>query len=415
MTGTLTLVPLSSVTAWMSGGTPDRSIAEYWVGSIPWISAASLKGVNVCDSNQRVTSEAVLAGSKMAPVGATLILVRGMALHREVRAGIAMRPVSFNQDVKALIPSRSIVPRYLTYSIHARRSQILSLVTSAGSGTGVLETGALKRLEIWLPDPTEQATLVEIFDDLEAQVSVLERLIIKTQAIRQGIMQQLLTGRTRLPGFAKPRSEVRLGDHVVYIKTVALSRAQLDSDSPMRYLHYGDIHTSSDVVLRAAETPMPRASSALVGSAGRLQVGDVIFADASEDLAGVGKSVEIISVPNDGVIPGLHTIAARFNKGVLADGFKAYLQFIPEFRNALVRLAAGTKVLATTRSYISSIALELPEVDEQVAITQALRDSDDEIRAYRHRLTKAMAIKQGMMQELLTGRTRLPAEGGQHE
>ena len=93
---------------------------------------------------------------------------------------------------------------------------------------------------------------------------------------------------------------------------------------------------------------------------GELQVGDLVFADASEDLAGVGKSIEITSVPDGGLVPGLHTIAARFDKTVLADGFKAYLQFIPSFRQALLRLAAGTKVLATTRTYISSINLRLP-------------------------------------------------------
>lgn len=323
-------------------------------------------------------------------------------------------PACIHDGFVAVERLRGVNQMYLFYVLKWSESELRS-AGQTGSQSNI-NTDIVNGLLINLPPEPEQERIAAALTDADKLIASLDRLIAKRQAIRQGIMQQLLTGRTRLPGFAKPRSEVRLGDHVVYIKTVALSRAQLDSDSPMRYLHYGDIHTSSDVVLRAAETPMPRASSALVGSAGRLQVGDVIFADASEDLAGVGKSVEIISVPNDGVIPGLHTIAARFNKGVLADGFKAYLQFIPEFRNALVRLAAGTKVLATTRSYISSIALELPEVDEQVAITQALRDSDDEIRAYRHRLTKAMAIKQGMMQELLTGHTRLPVEkGAQHE
>jgi type I restriction enzyme, S subunit len=275
-----------------------------------------------------------------------------------------------------------------------------------------LNTSILAETPIRMPSRQDQEAIVIALGDIGNVIITLDRLIAKKQAIKQGIMQQLLTGKTRLPSFTLPWAEYRLGDHVTYVKTVALSRAQLDSVSPMRYLHYGDIHTSTDVVLGAAEKPMPRASSALVGCAGRLQVGDVIFADASEDLAGVGKSVEIISVPNEGVVPGLHTIAARFNKSVLADGFKAYLQFIPEFHNVLVRLAAGTKVLATTRSYISGIALKLPAVDEQLAIAQALRDSDDEIRTSRDLLTKARAVKQGMMQELLTGHTRLPVEKG---
>lgn len=401
---------LGDVATWASGGTPNRSVARYWRGEIPWISAATLKHQEVADSDQCVTLEAVRAGSQMAPVGAVLILVRGMSLLREVRVGVATRPVAFNQDVKSLIPSPDVTSRYLMYSIRAREREVRGLVTLAGSGTGVLETNSVKRLHIWIPLLDEQASITRRLDDVSRQVELLERLVAKMQAIRHGIMQQLLTGRTRLPGFDAAWTDTRLGEHVTYVKTVALSRAQLDFTSPLKYLHYGDIHTSPRIFLDAAEAEMPRATTTLARAAGWLQVGDVIFADASEDPVGVGKSVEVTSVPTSGVVPGLHTIAARFDKAVLADGFKAYLQFIPAFRQALLRLAAGTKVLATTRSYISSITLSLPPVDEQRAIATALTDCEREIEVLRRRLAKAKAIKQGMMQELLTGRTRLPAE-----
>jgi hypothetical protein len=227
----------------------------------------------------------------------------------------------------------------------------------------------------------------------------------------QSMMHGLLTGRTRLPGFTEPWQLVRLGDHVRYVKNVALSRAQLDKTSPIRYLHYGDIHTRASAALDAAAEEMPRAPRSLIRTAELLAVGDVVFADASEDPAGVGKSVEITGVPREGAIPGLHTITARFDKRILADGFKAYLQYIPAFREQLLALAAGTKVLATTRGYISSIELMLPGVAEQTAIASVLEDIEAEIEALERRLEAARAIKRGMMQELLTGRTRLGTEG----
>jgi type I restriction enzyme S subunit len=233
-------------------------------------------------------------------------------------------------------------------------------------------------------------------------------LIAKKEAVKQGLMQQLLTGRTRLPGFLSPWARIHLGEHVSYLKTMPLSRAQLDRDSSTRYLHYGDIHTRSSSSLDAALEPMPRARRELIHSAALLSPGDLVFADASEDLDGVGKSVEIVRVPEGGLVAGLHTIAARFDQAVLADGFKGYLQYVPAFRSALARLAAGTKVLATTRAHISSIELDVPSVDEQQAIAGVLDDASTEIVALRARLEKAKAIKQGMMQELLSGRTRLP-------
>jgi type I restriction enzyme S subunit len=302
----------------------------------------------------------------------------------------------------------------LSYLFHImNHSDFRRAVNRRAPGSKVRHTSPTKlgAVEIPVPSLREQVRIAGMLSAAEDLVAALERLYAKKQAIKQGIMQQLLTGKTRLPGFTESWTERRLGDHVTYLRTVALSRAQLDDGSPLRYLHYGDIHGSSRVALDAATTGMPRAMASLVGSAARLQVGDLVFADASEDPAGVGKSVEISSVPVDGVVPGLHTVAARFDKDYLADGFKAYLQFHPTFRTGLLRLVAGTKVLATTRSYISSITLALPGVAEQQAIAGVLQDAGAEIELLGARLFKARSIKQGMMQELLTGRTRLPAEG----
>src|ERR1039458_8870535 len=101
MTESCATVPLGSITTWLSGGTPDRSRDGYWGGPIPWISAATLKAFAVEKSDQGITLDAVRAGGPIAPVGSTLILVRGMSVHREVRAGVVIQPVAFNQDVRS--------------------------------------------------------------------------------------------------------------------------------------------------------------------------------------------------------------------------------------------------------------------------------------------------------------------------
>ncbi|MBF6188923.1 restriction endonuclease subunit S [Nocardia farcinica] len=301
-------------------------------------------------------------------------------------------------------------PTFLAYFFRSATGR--GLVSSLAQGATRYNIAKTKFLDVRLDLPSlqRQREIATSLCDADDLIATLERLIAKKQAIKQGMMQQLLTGRTRLPGFTGEWTDIRLGDHVSYVKTVALSRAQLDTKSPLKYLHYGDIHTRSSVLLDAVGEEMPRASALLAGRAGQLRCGDLVFADASEDPAGVGKSVEIVDVPSGGVVPGLHTIAARFDKSVLADGFKAYLQFIPSFREQLLRLAAGTKVLATTRSYISSVILTLPDIAEQKAIAEVLHDSEREIDTLRVRLSKARDMKTGMMQQLLTGRSRLPVE-----
>lgn len=301
-------------------------------------------------------------------------------------------------------------PIFIGYALQTSEVRRWLLHNATGTTMATLNQSLLERVPVWVPQRREQDRIAQTIDDASDAVDLLEQLIAKKRDLKQGMMQELLTGRTRLPGFEADWRDVLLGDHVTYLKTVALPREQLDQVSPLRYLHYGDIHTRTSVRLDAAAEPMPRAPGRLAVNAGRLAAGDVVFADASEDPAGVGKSVEVANVPPEGVVPGLHTIAARFDKQVLADGFKAYLQFIPAFRQSLLRLAAGTKVLATTRAYVSSIRLRLPDPAEQRAIAGVLFDIDGEIAALERRLESARAVKMGMMQELLTGRTRLPVE-----
>lgn len=265
----------------------------------------------------------------------------------------------------------------------------------------------LKRINFPIPSLSEQCAIAKTLSDVDGLLGALDELIAKKRAIKQATMQQLLTGKTRLPGFSGKWETKRLGDHMRFLKTGSNSRSELNTDGPVAYLHYGDIHTNDAVRLNANKTPVPRIASERVRLLDRLRVGDLIFVDASEDLSGVGKSIEIESIPEGGMVAGLHTIGARFDKTILADGFKAYLQFCPEVLNTLKRLAAGTKVLATNRQHIANIEMALPCVKEQAAIATVLSDMDAEIEALERRRGKAGQIKQGMMQQLLTGQVRL--------
>ena len=201
----------------------------------------------------------------------------------------------------------------------------------------------------------------------------------------------------------------RLGKYVTFLQNGANSRAELLPDGRVKYLHYGDVHASKDVYISTVSLPYLPAAKAT--SLDRLKDGDLIFVDASEDITGVSKSVEVRDVGNDEFVSGQHTIAARFDKKVLADGFRGYLQFCPPFVNHLRRLAAGTKVYATNRSHIASVEMPLPSIPEQAAIATVLSDMDTEIAVLEARLNKTQDLKRGMMQELLTGKTRLLTPG----
>ena len=104
---------------------------------------------------------------------------------------------------------------------------------------------------------------------------------------------------------------------------------------------------------------------------------------------------------------GLHTILCRGKPDDWASGFMAYLQFMPEFRSTLLRVASGTSVYAISKYQLADVKLPLPPPSEQEAIVTVLSDLDTEIAALELRRQKTRAIKRGMMQQLLTGRIRL--------
>jgi type I restriction enzyme S subunit len=167
-----------------SGGTPRRSNADYWGGTIPWFSAKDLKSFYLSDSEDHVTEEGVEAGSRLMPAGTILLLVRGMTLHNDVPIGVLTREAAFNQDIKALRARSGVQQSFLAHWLVSQKPHLLSTVHAAGHGTGVLATDRLHALELELPPPNEQAAIADVFDLIEDKIEqnrrtgrALERLV----------------------------------------------------------------------------------------------------------------------------------------------------------------------------------------------------------------------------------------------
>lgn len=322
---------------------------------------------------------------------------------------------AYNVALIKVIPKNGVDREFLRYVL--KQESLFALIdglSRRSSGQTGIEMPALRLFPVLMPPFTEQRAISAALSDVDAALEGVLRLITKKRDLKQATMQALLTGQTRLPGFSGEWQVKRLRDHVHFLKNGTHSRAQLSEDGPVRNLHYGDIHGASSIWLAPTHRPMPTLDTSSAASLERLTTGDLIFVDASEDLGGVGKSVEITEIDDLEVVSGQHTIAARFDKSILADGFKGYLQFVPAFRNHLCQLAAGTKVLATNRAHIASAEMKLPEPPEQTAIAAILSDMDAEIAALSAQADKTRLLKQAMMQELLTGRIRLPIPEDAH-
>lgn len=174
---------LGDLVTFLSGGTPSKSNKDYWNGDIPWISASSMQSTRYHDSDLRVTSLGSTNGTRLVPAETVLLLVRGGALHNKIPVGITTREVTFNQDVKALVPkSEDITPYYLLAWLISSRELLLGKVENTGIGAGKLDTKILQDLDVPVP-PKAELLRLELFS------KALDDKIILNQNINQTLEQ----------------------------------------------------------------------------------------------------------------------------------------------------------------------------------------------------------------------------------
>ena len=174
---------LGDLVTFLSGGTPSKSNKDYWNGEIPWISASSMQSTRYHDSDLRVTSLGSTNGTRLVPAETVLLLVRGGALHNKIPVGITTREVTFNQDVKALVPkSEDITPYYLLAWLISSRELLLGKVENTGIGAGKLDTKILQDLDVPVP-PKAELLRLELFS------KTLDDKIILNQNINQTLEQ----------------------------------------------------------------------------------------------------------------------------------------------------------------------------------------------------------------------------------
>lgn len=280
-------------------------------------------------------------------------------------------------------------------------------LTRQGAGRYKLTKNTLITIPCPLPPLSEQRAIATALSDVDALITSLDKLIAKKRDIKQATMQQLLTGRTRLPGFGGEWEVRKFGEIFQFLNTANNSRSDFSENGEIKYIHYGDIHTKWRSFLDCSSNELPLIQRDRVGNVPFLEDGDLVMADASEDYDGIGISVEVKNATDKKIVAGLHTFLLRGDKEVLADGFKGYLQYIPAVKDSLKKAATGISVYGISKNNVKNISICLPDVMEQQAIATILSDMDAEIAALEQKRDKTRALKQGMMQELLTGKTRL--------
>lgn len=268
---------------------------------------------------------------------------------------------------------------------------------------------------LYLPaDEDEQRKIAACLTSLDELLAAEGRKLEALRTHMKGLMQQLFPR----PGETRPRlrfpefrdgpewDENSFGSLYDFKPTNNYSRDQLNYDSgDVRNIHYGDIHTkfAASFYIDRERVPFVNASALPrnIRDEAFCHPGDMVFADASEDLADVGKSIEVIDVKSEKVLSGSHTILARRKNSAIAVGFGAYLFKSRDVRARIEKEAQGTKVMSISPSRLAGVGVRYPSNHaEQERIAACLSSLDALIAAQSRKLDGLRAQKKGLMQQL---------------
>ena len=370
------MVKLGEVTEIMKGGTPSRNVERYFRGGIPWAIPSDITALDsalyINDTATHISEEALgKSAAKLLPAG-TVLLTSRATIGETV---IATVPMATNQGFANFICHETLLNVFLTYYLRYIKEKLNDL--ASGSTFKEITKGTLLNIEIPLPPLSEQRAIAEVLSDVDGLLNALEALIAKKRAIKQATMQQLLTGKTRLPGFSGEWETKRFEDIFKRLN--------------------GNPHKiqNSEYSVNGPYPVIDQGQDTVVG-----------YSDQTEKL---------FKCPAGGVIVfGDHTRIVKFvdvDFLIGADG----TQLLAMKGNDVTKFLyyqLSTKDIPNTGynrhfKFLKDLTFKIPRSEEQRAIASVLSDIDAEIAALEQRRDKTRAIKQGMMQQLLTGRVRL--------
>lgn len=297
---------------------------------------------------------------------------------------------------------------------------------AAGSSVQNLNKDKVADLQLKIPPLPEQQRIAKALSDVDALISTTEKLIQKKKNIKQGTMQNFLTGKKRLPGFGPQNKspaykqtelglipedwEVKsLGEIFEFRPNNTFTRDCLnDSKGEYQNVHYGDVLIKYPSILDCSKESIPFINEGINVKFSKYGImeGDIIIADTAEDET-VGKVVEIFNLGEKKIVSGLHTFLCRKITDDFTPRWLGYFMNQSIFHNQLLPFITGTKVSAISRTAIQNVKVLIPSKEEQTAIANVLSSMDKEIETLNTKLEKYRNLKTAMMQQLLTGKIRL--------
>jgi type I restriction enzyme S subunit len=211
----------------------------------------------------------------------------------------------------------------------------------------------------------------------------------------------------RFPWFKEEWKNKKFGEVAEFKVTNSFSRENLNYENgSVKNIHYGDIHTKFQTLFDITKETVPYINEEIsinkISDDFYCKPGDLIFADASEDLNDIGKCIEILKIENQKLLSGLHTLLSRPKPNLFYSGFAGYLFLSKTIRTQIQREAQGAKVLGISVGRISKVELTFPTLGEQKKISSLLSIIDKRIQTQNKIIDQLKTLIKALKEKLFT-------------
>lgn len=298
---------------------------------------------------------------------------------------------------------------FLYQYLLTKKFQELVTTAKTTSAQPKLAMYALSKFCVSLPSGQEQHKIANFLSSIDTRVEQLEKKKSLFEQYRKGLMQKLFSQEIRFKddhGEKFPDWAKESFSHLYCFKsTNSFSRRKMNySFGTVRNIHYGDIHTKFRAQFELKRESVPFLNSDVdinnISDDKLCKEGDLVIADASEDYIGIGKTIELLSLENNRVLAGLHTLLARLNSDQIYVGFSAYMMNCWFVRQQIMKIAQGTKVLGISMGRLCRVELPLPSREEQQKITDFLASLDRKIDLISNQIDETRQFKKGLLQQM---------------
>lgn len=381
-------IALGEIASISSGGTPDRQHPDFWNGKIPWVKTGEIHFNIIRDTEEKITDLAIVGSStKVYSAGTLLMAMYGQG---KTRGQVAVLDIdaAINQACAAIIPSDKEDARYLFQYLSYQYSNIRRLSNSGSQEN--LNAELIRSIPVYYPEKSVRNKIAEILSAWDDGLEKLDALIAAKERSKQGLMQQLLTGKRRVKGFSGKWMTTKLGE------LFSEREEQGRGDLPLL-----SITADQGIVMRDGlvkrDTSSEDKSKYL-----RIAPGDIGY-----NTMRMWQGVSALS-SLEGIISPAYTVCVPSSK--INGRFAAHFFKLPHTIDLFRRHSQGLvdDTLNLKYSNFATIEVHVPsDVKEQYAIADILDACDEELRLLRDQRMAFDQQKRGLMQRLLTGKVRV--------